>query len=132
MLIFVKGCVHLSFEDFLKIIYELKISACIPPLWNMRPPSIYPQLPHLHDHGLVILASITPFQNMCPPPIFTLNQSIPFHLKRSFWRSNFSPLISSKLLSLQETEHREERERKRKKSIEREREREKSSKNLFK
>jgi hypothetical protein len=27
---------------------------------------------------------ITPFQNISPPPIFTLNQSIPFHLKKSF------------------------------------------------
>jgi hypothetical protein len=29
---FVKGCVHLSFEDFLKMICELKILACITPL----------------------------------------------------------------------------------------------------
>jgi hypothetical protein len=137
MLSFVKGCVHLSFEDFLKMIYELKILPCIPPLWNMRPPLIYPQ-PHLYDHRLAILACITPFQNMRPLPIFTLNQSIPFHLKWSFWRSDFSPLISSKPLSPQETEHRKreiqkeeekvlkrererERERKRKKSIEKER-----------
>jgi hypothetical protein len=56
---------------------------------------------------------------MRPPPIFTLNQSIPFHLKRSFWRSDVSPLISSKPPRPQETEHRErERERKRKKNIE--------------
>jgi hypothetical protein len=53
---------------------------------------------------------------MRPPLIFTLNQSIPFHLKRSFWRNDFSPLISSKPSSPQETEHREkERERKSKK-----------------
>jgi hypothetical protein len=68
---------------------------------------------------------------MRPPPIFTLNQSIPFHLKRSFWRGVFSPLISSKPLSPQETEYREKRERERgRKSIENKRE--KSSKNLFK
>jgi hypothetical protein len=83
-LIFVKGCVHLSFEDFLKMICELKISACISPLRNIRPPPIYPQLRHLHDHGLAILAYITLFWNISPPPIFTLNQSIPFYLKRSF------------------------------------------------
>jgi hypothetical protein len=113
------------------MICELKISMCIPPLRNMRPPPIYPQLPHLYDHGLAILACITPFRDMRPPPIFTLNQSIPFHLKRSFWRSGFSPLISSKPPSPQEMEHREkrERERKRTKSIEKS---EKSSKNLFK
>jgi hypothetical protein len=51
---------------------------------------------------------------MCPPPIFTLNQCIPFHLKRSFCRSDFSPLISPKPPSPQETEH-EKKERKRKK-----------------
>jgi hypothetical protein len=52
---------------------------------------------------------------MCPPPIFTINQSIPFHWKRSFWRSDFHPLISSKPPSPQETEHRKrERERGRK------------------
>ncbi len=55
----------------------------------MHPPPIYPQLSHLHDYGLAILAWITPFRNMRPPPIFTPNQSIPFHLKRSFWRSDF-------------------------------------------
>jgi hypothetical protein len=27
----------------------------------MRPPPIYPQLPHLHNHGLAMLACITPF-----------------------------------------------------------------------
>jgi hypothetical protein len=78
------------------MICELKISVCIPPLQNMRPPPIYPQLSHLHDHGLAILASITPFRNMCLPPISILNQSTPFHLKRSYSRSDFSPLISSK------------------------------------
>jgi hypothetical protein len=103
----------LSFEDFSKMIYELKISVCIPPLRNMHPPPIYPQLFHLHDHGLAILACITPFWNMHPPSIFTLNQSIPFHLKRSFWRSEFSPLISSNPPSSQEMEHRKERERER-------------------
>jgi hypothetical protein len=114
MLSFVKGYVHLSFEDFLKIIYEIKISARIPQLQNMYPPPIYPQVSHLHDHGLAILVCITPFRNMRPPPIFTLNQSIPFHLKRRFSRSDFSPLISSKPPSPQETEHRKERERERK------------------
>jgi hypothetical protein len=54
---------------------------------------------------------------MRPPLIFTLNQSIPFHLKRSFLKSDFSPLISSKLPSPQETEHRK-RERERKKEEE--------------
>jgi hypothetical protein len=102
----------LSFEDFSNMICELKISACIPLLRNMRPPLMYPQLPHLHDHGLAILACITPFQNMRPPPISTLNESTPFHLKRSCWRNVFSPLISSKPPSPQETDHRKrEREK---------------------
>jgi hypothetical protein len=79
----------------------------------MHPPPIYPQLPHLHDLGLAILACITPFWNMHPPLIFTLNQSIPFHLKRSFWWSDFSPLITSKPPSPQEMEHREKWERER-------------------
>jgi hypothetical protein len=56
VLSFVKGCVHLSFEKNSKMIcyphYLLaspkKILACITPLRNMRPPPIYPQLPHLH------------------------------------------------------------------------------------
>jgi hypothetical protein len=52
---------------------------------------------------------------MRPSPISTLNQSIPFHLKRSFWRSDFSPLISSKPLSPQDTEHRKREREKRKK-----------------
>jgi hypothetical protein len=66
---------------------------------------------------------------MRPPPIFTLNQSIPFHLKRSCLRSDFSPLISSKPPSPQETEHRErERERGEENVLKKER----SSKNLFK
>jgi hypothetical protein len=104
VLSFVKGCVHLSFEDFSKMICELKMSVCIPLLRNMRPPPIYLQLPHLHDQGLAILTCITPFQNMCPLSIFTLNQSITFHLKRSFWRSDFSPPISSKPPSPQETD----------------------------
>jgi hypothetical protein len=42
VLSFVKGCVHLSFEDFLKMIYELKISAWIHPLQNVHPLPIYP------------------------------------------------------------------------------------------
>jgi hypothetical protein len=72
----------LSFEDFLKMISDLKISACIPPL-----------------------------RNMGPPPIFTVNQSIPFH----FFSSNII-----KPPSPQETEHRE-RERGRKSIEKRER-----------
>jgi hypothetical protein len=44
---------------------------------------LYPQLPHLYDHGLAILACITPFRNMRLPPISTLNKCTPFHLKRS-------------------------------------------------
>jgi hypothetical protein len=48
---------------------------------------------------------------MRPPLISTLNQSIPFYLKRSFWRSDFSPLMSSKPLSPQEMEHRKKREK---------------------
>jgi hypothetical protein len=89
VLSFVKGCVHLSFEDFLKMICELEILVCIPPLWNMH-----------------------------PPPIFTLNQSIPFHLNRSFSRSDFSPLNIIKTPSPQETENREKREREREKEEE--------------
>jgi hypothetical protein len=109
--------------DVLKIFCELKISTCIPLRWNMRPPPIYPQLPHLHDHGLAILTCITPFCNMCPPSIFTLNQCIPFHLKRSFCRSDFSPLISARPPSPQETEHEKKKEKEKKKE---------SSKSLFK
>jgi hypothetical protein len=102
---------------------ELKISACKPPLRNIHSPLIDLQLPHLYDHGLAILACITQFRNMRPPLIFTLNQSIPFHLKRSFWRSEFSPLISSKPPSPQETKHREkEREREEEKVLKKERE----------
>jgi hypothetical protein len=129
VLSFVKGCVHLSFDDFSKMICELKILACIPPLRNMHPPLIYPQLPHLNDHGLAILVCITPFRNMHPPPISTLNQSTPFHLKRSCWRSVFSPLISSKPQSPQEMEHRKKERKRGRKSIEKKKE---SSKSLFK
>jgi hypothetical protein len=111
----------LSFEDFSKMICELKISACIPPLRNMCPPLIYPQLPHLHDHGLAILACITPVQNMRPPLISTLNQSTPFYLKRSCRRSDFSPLISSKPPSPQEMEHRKKREKEEEKVLKKER-----------
>jgi hypothetical protein len=49
---------------------------------------------------------------MHPSPIFTLSQSIPFYLKRSFSRSDFSPLISSKPPSPQEMEHIKKSERK--------------------
>jgi hypothetical protein len=126
VLSFVKGCVHLSFEDFSKMFCELKISAYIPPLWNMHPLPIYPKLSHLYDHGLAILTCITPFRNMRPPPIFTLNQSVPFHLKRSFWRSDFSPLKPSEPPSPQETEHRKKREKEEEKVLK------KSSKSLFK
>jgi hypothetical protein len=111
---FIKGCAHLSFEDFFKMICELKISACIPPLRNMHPPPIYPRLSHLHDHGLAILAYITPFQNMRRPPISTLNQSTPFHLKRS------CPLISSKPSSPQEMEHGKKREKEEEKILKKE------------
>jgi hypothetical protein len=48
----------------------------------MCPPLIYPQLPHLHNYGLAMLACITPSRNMCPPPVYWR------HLKRSFWRSD--------------------------------------------
>jgi hypothetical protein len=74
---------------------------CISPLWNIRPPPIYPQLSHLHNHLLAILACITPFWNMRPPPVYPQSwpcHSTPFHLKRKFWRSDFSPQISSKFL----------------------------------
>jgi hypothetical protein len=67
---------------------------------------------------------------MRPPPIFTLNQSVPFYLKRSFWRSGFSPLISSKPPSPEEMEHRKrERKKRGRKSIEKKKE---SFKSLFK
>jgi hypothetical protein len=49
----------------------------------MHPPPMYPQLPHLHNHGLAMLVCIIPLWNMRPLPV-------PWsHLKRSFWRSNF-------------------------------------------
>jgi hypothetical protein len=91
MLSFVKGCVHWVLIFFSKMIcypYYLlaspqKILACITPHQNMHPPPIYPQLPHLHNHGLAMSVCITPFQNMCPPPVYWS------HLKRSFWKSDF-------------------------------------------
>jgi hypothetical protein len=65
---------------------------------------------------------------MCPPLISTLNQSTPFHVKRSYWRSDFSPLISSKPPSPQEMEHRrKKREKEEEKVLKKE-----SSKSLFK
>jgi hypothetical protein len=54
---------------------------------------------------------------MRPPPISKLNQSTPFHLKRSCWRSDFSPLISSKPPSHQETEHRKKGEKEKEKVL---------------
>jgi hypothetical protein len=66
-----------------KLLASPKILACIPPFQNMHPSPIYPQLPHLHNHGLAMLAYITPFQNMCPLPVYWS------HWKRSFWRSDF-------------------------------------------
>jgi hypothetical protein len=39
----------------------------------MRPPPIYPQFPHLHNHGLAMLACITPLQNMRPPQYIEAN-----------------------------------------------------------
>jgi hypothetical protein len=50
---------------------------------SMHPPPIYPQLPHLHNHGLAMLMCLTPFQNMLPPLVYWS------HLKRSFWSSDF-------------------------------------------
>jgi hypothetical protein len=73
-------------NDLLPILFASltqKILACITPLRNMHPSLIYPQLPHLHNHGLAMLACITPFRNMRPPPVYWS------HLKRSFWRSDF-------------------------------------------
>jgi hypothetical protein len=93
-----------------------------------RTPLIYPQLSYPHDHGLAILACINPFWNMRTPPIFTLNQSIPFYLKRSFSRSDFSPLISSKTPSPQETEHIKKSERKEEEKVLKKEERKKERK----
>jgi hypothetical protein len=121
VLSFIKGCINLSLEDFFNMICELKISVCIPPFRNMRRPPIYPQLPHLHDHGLAILAYITPFWNMLTPSISTLNQSTPFHLKRSCWRSDFSTLISSKPPSPKEIEHKKKEKKRKKKYWKKER-----------
>jgi hypothetical protein len=61
----------------------------------MRPPPIYPQVPHLHNHGLAILACITPLWNM--HPILKL-------FEKKFLKKWFSPQISSNPLSPQETE----------------------------
>jgi hypothetical protein len=49
---------------------------------------------------------------MHPPPISTLNQSTPFYLKRSCWRSDFSPLISSKPPSERKSIEKRKKERK--------------------
>jgi hypothetical protein len=62
-----------------------EILACIPPLRNMHPPPIYPQLPHLRNHGFAILACITSFWSMCPPPIYP--QSWPWHPQSWPWHS---------------------------------------------
>jgi hypothetical protein len=70
---------------------------------------------------------------MHPSPIFTLNQSIPFYLKRSFSRSDFSSLISSKPPSPQEMEHIKKSERKEEEKVLKKEERKKESyKSLFK
>jgi hypothetical protein len=53
----------------------------------MCPSPIYPQFPHLHNHGLAMLARITPFWNMCPPLVYSS------HLKRSFEEVIFSSNI---------------------------------------
>jgi hypothetical protein len=80
VLSFVQGCVQLSFQKkitndllptLLASLTQKKILTCITPLRNMRPPLIYPQLPHLHNHGLAMLACITPFQNMRPLPLLS-------------------------------------------------------------
>jgi hypothetical protein len=67
---------------------------------------------------------------MHPPPIFTFNQSTPFHLKRSCLRSDFSPLISSKPQVLKRRSI-EKREKEEEKVLKKEKKKE-SSKSLFK
>jgi hypothetical protein len=69
VLSFVKGCVHLSFEFFFKNDLLPTLFASLTQkffgvhnsLRNMHPLPIYPQLPHLHNHGLAKLACITLF-----------------------------------------------------------------------
>jgi hypothetical protein len=68
---------------------------------------------------------------MRPSPISILNQSTLFHLKRNCCRSEFSPLISSKLPSPQEMEHRKKGRAKEEEKILKKKKKE-SSKSLFK
>jgi hypothetical protein len=49
----------------------------------MHPPPIYPELSHLQNHVLAMLACIAPFRNMRLPAVYWS------HLKRSFWSGDF-------------------------------------------
>jgi hypothetical protein len=98
VLSFVKGCVNLSFEKKSKMIcyphYLLaspKNISVITPLQNMHPPPIYPQLSHLHNHGLAMLVCITPLRNASTVSILK-----PFEKK--LLKKWFSPQVSSKPL----------------------------------
>jgi hypothetical protein len=90
------------------------------PLRNMRSPLIYPQLPHLHNHGLAILACITPFRNMCPPPIYP--QLWPYHF---IWKEIFEEVtfLLKYHQNPQESEHR--KKEKKRENILKKREKEK-------
>jgi hypothetical protein len=54
----------------------------------MHRPPMYPQLPHLYNHGLAILACITPFWNMRPPPVYPELWSYHF-----IWKEIFEEVI---------------------------------------
>jgi hypothetical protein len=77
----------------------------------MRPPPIYPQLPHFHNHGLAI-----PFQFIC----------------KEIFEECFSPCLSSKSPSPQRDGALKKREREREKVLKKEEGKKKSSKSLYK
>jgi hypothetical protein len=71
----------------------------------------YSQLPHIHNHGLAILACMTPFWNMHPPLVYP--QLWLYHL---IWKEFFEEVIF--LLKYHqnpwETKHRKKKKRERK------------------
>jgi hypothetical protein len=86
-----------------------RILACITPLWNMRPPLIYPQLHHFHNHGL----------------------AIPFHfIWNKILEECFSPHLSSKSPSPQRDGALKKREREREREGEKVLKKEEEKENL--
>jgi hypothetical protein len=94
----------------------------------MHPPSIYPQHPHLYNHGLAILACITPFRNMRPPPVYP--QSWPCHYMSSHLKRKFLNkwIFSSNIIKTPDILKRWGIDKKREKNIEKRRKRRKRKK----